>query len=216
MLFTYDKVAYDQSQYTTVEYKEADGTPTLSFEDETAWKLDSVRETFVTAKIDESMKSLPLVKISYMFQNMKDLTQIEGLGNLNWNSISDVLYMFANLTSLKEITLPNGVFANIELWGEGETAFCNNVLETITNEAPIICKGEAADFNRFWKSYRTWIDVDTGEAYPRFTPIPAGTFTVNKVSWSDTSKVASVKGYDNEYATYFEPVTLNSGDKIPS
>ncbi|MDO5427040.1 MAG: hypothetical protein Q4F54_05115 [Coriobacteriia bacterium] len=216
VLFTYDKIDYDQSQYTVVEYKGTDSKPTLVFEDEASWNLETVRENFTTAKIDESMKSLPLVQISYMFSNMKELTQIEGLENLSWNTISDVKYMFANLTSLKEITLPSGIFANIELWSDGETAFSNNVLETITNEAPIVCQGEPADFNRFWESYRTWIDVDTGEAYPRFTPIPAGTFTVNKVSWSDTSKVASVKGYDEEYTTYFDPVTLNSGDKIPS
>ena len=153
--FVYDKVDYDEPEYTVVKYINED-KPVLVFESAEDWGLNAATKTTVKHLIiDGSLKSLPLEKIPYMIYNMSELEEVSGLENLNWPTITNAHCMFGNLDSLKHITLPEGIFSAVDYYDyDSRVVFSNCAFTSITNEAPIVCSGYALDFNRLWDNYR--------------------------------------------------------------
>ena len=64
--------------------------------------------------IDESFKSYQPTTLSYFFNDMSELTKIEGLGNINTSLVKNMLRMFNNCKKLKEVDTEKLNTENVE------------------------------------------------------------------------------------------------------
>lgn len=97
----------------TLTIKAMDGTPTYSQNDGIGiFQVNSnpaytrqQKDTALITKvvIDESMKNAQPTTTSRWFQNLRRMTSIEGLDNLNTSEVTDMSYMFYNCTRMPDI-----------------------------------------------------------------------------------------------------------------
>lgn len=167
--------------------------------------------------IDESVKTCSLLSTDFMFADMTNLTEVNNLENLNWESILDATSMFDNCEKLMSITLPDGFVKNCSATKQGDRypIFLNCGLNHVILEGNLIIDGVGVSLKKLWND-NGWTPsfllnpdrIEISFSEPSF----AGEYTTSIIKWND-SKIDKVFARRN---TDSKQVEIHSGDYIPA